>query len=182
MSQGRDVTAGTTAAAPTGPAAEPVPDEAAAICEAISGVFPDWRVWWQAGAYYARRKGTWMEVPGAPGAYAVWHASPAVFVLMLDAQDRVRPVGRWDAPARREPVMTELKSFGQMQESPIDLARDVIAARIEAEHPGWVVDHVLTGWTAVWLDDPRYQLRAQSSPELTARLPARGCAPGWTLD
>ena len=51
MSQGRDVTAGTTAAAPTGPAAEPVPDEAAAICEAISGVFPDWRVWWQAGAY-----------------------------------------------------------------------------------------------------------------------------------
>ena len=34
--------------------------------------------------------------------------------------------------------MTELKSFGQMQESPIDLARDVIAARIEAQHPaGW---------------------------------------------
>jgi hypothetical protein len=26
-----------------------------------------------------------------------WHASPVVFVLMLDAQDRVRPPGQWDA-------------------------------------------------------------------------------------
>jgi hypothetical protein len=65
--------------------------------------------------------------------------------------------------------------------SPMDLARDVIAARIEAEYPGWVVDHVLMGWTAVWLDDPRYQLRVQSSAELTARLPPRGRPPRWRL-
>jgi len=101
---------------------------------------------------------------------------------MLDAQDRARPPGRWDAPARREPAMADLAKFGLvLRKCPIDLARDVIAARIEAEHPGWVVDHVLTGWTAVWLDDPRYQLRAQSSAELKARLPQRGHVPRWRL-
>lgn len=58
--------------------------------------------------------------------------------------------------------------------APIDLARDVIAARIEADRPGWLVDHRLTGWTAVWLADPRFQLTAESSPELTARMPPPG--------
>jgi hypothetical protein len=195
MSRGSDFPDGTTsdgrpAATPAVPAAGawavppagPVPAEAASICEAIGRVFPDWRVWWHADSYYARRTGSFLEVPGAAGAYAVWDPSPVIFVLMLDAQDRARPAGRWDAPARHEPAVVDLTQFGLMREtSPIDLARDVIAARIEAEYPGWVIDHVLMGWTAVWLDDPRYQLRVQSSPELKARLPPRGQPPRWRL-
>jgi hypothetical protein len=199
MSQGSDVPAEATtgvcpavaapatpavpaAAEPAFPAVGPMPGEAASICEAVSRVFPDWRVWWHADIYYARRTGSYLEVPGAAGAYAVWQSSPIIFVLMLDAQDRARPAGRWDAPPRREPAAADLTKFGLVRErSPMDLARDVIAARIEAEHPGWVIDHVLTGWTAVWLDDPRYQLRTQSSAELTARLPPRGKPPRWLL-
>jgi hypothetical protein len=171
-----------TATTPAVPAVGAIPDEVASICEAIGRGFPDWRVWWHAGAYYARRTGSWLEIPGTKETYAVWHANPLVFLLMLDAQDRARPPGRWDAPTRHEPVLADLAKFGFVLEtSPIDLARDVIAARIEAEYPGWVVDHVMTGWTAVWLDDPRYQLSAQSSAELKARLPPRGHAPRWRL-
>jgi hypothetical protein len=170
------------AVTPTVPTASATPDEAASICEAIRQVFPDWRVWWHTDTYYGRRTGSYLEVPGDEATYAVWHPSPVVFVLMLDAQDRMRPTGRWATPARREPVTADLARFGLvLKASPMDLARDAIAARIEAESPGWVVDHVLTGWTAVWLDDPRYQLRAQSSAELKARLPPRGHPPRWRL-
>ncbi|HUZ50999.1 MAG TPA: hypothetical protein VMU94_00505 [Streptosporangiaceae bacterium] len=159
-----------------------VSGKAASICEAAGRVFPDWRVWWHAGTFYARRTGSYLEVPGSTGAYAIWHPSPVIFVLMLDVQDRARPAGRWDAPNRCEPGAADLAKFGlALKSSPMDLARDAIAARIEGEFPGWVVDHVLTGWTAVWLDDPRYQLRTQSSVELTARLPPRGHAPRWRL-
>lgn len=35
----------------------------------------------------------------------------------------------------------------------IDKARDVIAARITAEHPGWRAGHDLYGWHACRLDD-----------------------------
>jgi hypothetical protein len=171
-----------TAATPAVPAVVPVPEGVASICEAIGRVFPDWRVWWHADTYYARRSGSWLEILGARETYAVWHGNPLMFLLMLDAQDRARPPGRWDAPTRHEPVLADLAKVGFVLEtSPIDLARDVIAARIEADHPGWVVDHVITGWTAVWLDDPRYQLQAQSSAELKARLPPRGHAPHWRL-
>jgi hypothetical protein len=85
------------------PTLGPVPGEVASICEAIGLVFPDWQVWWHTNTYYARRMGRWLETPGAGGAYAVWDASPAVLVLMLDAQDRVQRHGRRDAPARSEP-------------------------------------------------------------------------------
>jgi hypothetical protein len=179
---GTPVPAAVTATTPVVPAVGPVPNEVAWICEAIGLVFPEWRVWWDTDTYYARRTGNWLEVPGAKETYAVWHANPVVFVLMLDAQDRAWPPGRREAPTRREPTMAILTKFGLvLKPSPIDLTRNIIAARIEAENPGWVVDHVLTGWTAVWLDDPRYQLRAQSSAELEARLPPRGHAPRWRL-
>jgi hypothetical protein len=46
----------------------------------------------------------------------------------------------------------------------------MIATRIKAEYPGWSVEHVLAGWTAARLADPRYQLTAQSARELADRL------------
>jgi hypothetical protein len=66
--------------------------------------------------------------------------------------------------------------------APIDRARDVIAAGIEAKRPGWLVRHGVAGWTAVWEADPRYRVAAQSTPELLARLPAPGRPPRWKLD
>ena len=93
----------------------------------------------------------------------------------------VRPA--WDAPAG--PWLDEARLADAeavlADAAPIDLARDVIAGRIEADRPGWVVGHGLAGWTAVWMADPRYRIRAQSSVELQACLPRRDQPPRWDL-
>jgi hypothetical protein len=58
----------------------------------------------------------------------------------------------------------------------------MIPARIKAEYPGWSAEHVLAGWTAVRLADPRYQLTAQSAPELADRLRQPGWPSRWKVD
>jgi hypothetical protein len=60
---------------------------------------------------------------------------------------------------------------------PIDRARDVLAAQIEAEWPGWAVSHGVMGWAAVWIDDPACRVRAESTPALKATLPKPGKPP-----
>jgi hypothetical protein len=80
-----------------------MPPVARAICEAIGAAYADWRIWWHAGTYYARRRGGYLHMQGALDAYAVWHPNPAVLLALLDVQDRLRPPGRWDAPERTGP-------------------------------------------------------------------------------
>jgi hypothetical protein len=53
--------------------------------------------------------------------------------------------------------------------SPIERARDVIAARLEAEHPSWKLAHGLYGWTATRAADGQV-IRAESAPGLAALL------------
>jgi hypothetical protein len=78
----------------------PMAPEAGAICEVIGAAFADWRVWWHADIYYARRRGRYLHMQGAPDVYAVWHANPVVLLTLLEAQDRLRPPGRWDPSDR----------------------------------------------------------------------------------
>jgi hypothetical protein len=78
----------------------PTPPEAAAICEAIGAAFSDWRIWWHADSYYARRKGRYLHMQAARDVYAVWHSDPIVLLALLEAQDRLRPPGRWDPSDR----------------------------------------------------------------------------------
>jgi hypothetical protein len=75
----------------------------------------------------------------------------------------------------------------------IDRARDVIAARITAEHPGWLAGHDLYGWHAHRLEDGHVVratgpdgLRAligAQPPFVTCRLAGelRRAHPGWHL-
>jgi hypothetical protein len=57
--------------------------------------------------------------------------------------------------------------------APIDRARDLIAARISDEHPGWIAGHGLYGWHARRLDDGR-EVRAAGPDGLRALI---GAAP-----
>jgi hypothetical protein len=56
---------------------------------------------------------------------------------------------------------------------PIDAARDVIAATVEGQFPGWDITHDLFGWRAIRRADQQV-VRAQSSPALAALLPFYG--------
>jgi hypothetical protein len=58
----------------------------------------------------------------------------------------------------------------------IDRARDVIATRITAEHPGWQAGHDLYGWQARRLDDGRV-VRATGPDGLRALI---GAVPPFT--
>jgi hypothetical protein len=55
---------------------------------------------------------------------------------------------------------------------PIDLARDELARRIEAEYPGITVEHNVMGWIA--RRDGRELARGQSHVALLALLPFTG--------
>ncbi|MDQ2874073.1 MAG: ATP-binding protein [Actinomycetota bacterium] len=166
------------AAGPAVRAPAPVPADAALICEAIGDTYPDWVVWWCRGMFYARRSGSFREIAGDKGRYLIMHAHPAVLLIVLEEEDQIRDRGRWDAPARGKPGPDRLRSAGRaVAADPMDLARDMIAAGIEDEWPGWSVDHGLMGWTAAWLADPTIQVHAESHVALKASLPALGKPP-----
>lgn len=57
----------------------------------------------------------------------------------------------------------------RFERSPVDRARDVIAARLETEFPGWKLAHGLYGWTATRPADGRV-IQAESAPGLAALL------------
>jgi hypothetical protein len=76
---------------------------------------------------------------------------------------------------------------------PIDRARDVIASRITADHPGWRAGHDLYGWHAQRLDDG-HTVRATGPDGLRAMMGAappfasyplvaeiRRAFPGWHI-
>ncbi len=60
--------------------------------------------------------------------------------------------------------------------APIDRARDVIAARISDEYPGWIAGHDLYGWHAQRLDDG-HEVRATGPDGLRALI---GAAPPFS--
>jgi len=62
----------------------------------------------------------------------------------------------------------------------MDRARDVIAARITAEHPGWQAGHDLFGWHACRLDDG-HTVRATGSDGLRALISAAPPFATWHL-
>lgn len=55
---------------------------------------------------------------------------------------------------------------------PIDLARDQLAAAVEADFPGWMVTHDVYGWRATRAGDE--PVRAASEQGLRALLPFWG--------
>jgi hypothetical protein len=57
--------------------------------------------------------------------------------------------------------------------NPVDRARDVIAARLEGEFPGWKLAHGLYGWTATRAADGRV-IRADSAPGLAVLVQIAG--------
>lgn len=77
-----------------------------------------------------------------------------------------------DVPGRRwtEYSWLERRRF---QRSPIERARDVIAARLEAEFPGWKLVHGLYGWTATRAADGRV-IQSESAPGLAVLLQIAG--------
>lgn len=62
----------------------------------------------------------------------------------------------------------------------IDRARDVIAARITTEHPGWHAGHDLYGWHAQRLDDG-HTVRASGPNGLRALISAAPPFATWHL-
>lgn len=63
-----------------------------------------------------------------------------------------------------------MSPYGKPREpEPIDLARDEIARRIEAAHPGIEVTHDIYGWKAT--RSGKFICRGQSAPGLEALLP-----------
>jgi hypothetical protein len=62
----------------------------------------------------------------------------------------------------------------------IDRARDVIATRISAEHPGWQAGHDLYGWHACRLDDG-HVVRAAGPDGLRALISAAPPFSTWPL-
>jgi hypothetical protein len=57
--------------------------------------------------------------------------------------------------------------------SPVDRARGIIGARLEAEYPGWKLAHGLYGWTATRPADGRV-VRSDSVPGLEVLLRIAG--------
>jgi hypothetical protein len=79
------------------------------------------------------------------------------------------------------------------ERAPIDRARDVIAARINDEYPGWIAGHDVYGWHAQRLDDG-HEVRASGPDALRALINApppfatshtvgelRRAYPGWHI-
>jgi hypothetical protein len=65
---------------------------------------------------------------------------------------------------------------------PAEQARDVLARRAEAEHPGWRVSHGLYGWAGTRTRDGRTQ-QAGSLPALAALISVADSDPApWTSD
>jgi hypothetical protein len=157
---------------PGGQVPAPVAPEEALACAAIGDAYPDWVVWWSRGMFYARRSGSFREIAGDKARYLITHAHPSALLMVLDEQDQLRDRKQWDAPART-PGTAQLQQAGRaVAAAPIDLARDMIAAEIEAGWPGWSVDHGVMGWSAVWLADPTIQINAESHVALKAVLSA----------
>ena len=55
-------------------------------------------------------------------------------------------------------------------------ARDDLARRVEADHPGWQISHHLRGWTGIRTSDRRTET-AVSLPGLLALMSIAGAAP-----
>jgi hypothetical protein len=163
-----DVLTAAAAPAETSEPADPVLTE-------VRRTFPRWVAWQSAAGWHARRAGDFVEpragrkkAEGLVEVYYVFNRNPALFVLLLDSADRSWPRDpREPAPVPHPPAAGLRLALAAQ---PIDLARDVIAARIEAAYPDWIVDHHPYGWTATHVDDPERKLNATSSGELESRL------------
>ena len=79
--------------------------------------------------------------------------------------------GRFEGPPWSEISWYELSGYERrrFRRNPVDRARDVIAARLEAEFPGWKLAHGLYGWTATRAADGRV-IQADSAPGLAVLL------------
>jgi hypothetical protein len=73
-----------------------------------------------------------------------------------------------DVPGPRwiERSWSERRRVGR---SPIERARDIIAARLEDEFPGWKLAHGLYGWTATRAADGRV-IQSESAPGLAVLM------------
>jgi hypothetical protein len=138
--------------------ASPADPDPNAIVEQMRRQFPGWRIWIARGTWHARRAGNYRQ-SYEPGASVYALAAPIAALLHAALEQQADLELQEDRPDPERP--------------PIDRARDVVAADLQDQFPGWNIGHDVFGWHATRRRDEKV-IRAQSSPGLAALLPFVG--------